>query len=211
MNEAYYTKNPDFKSIALKAFPSYKGNIFKLDAFSGPMNLSSYWDGGSRNYYVILNLRNLKSKDIPENGTPWSGNPYRISKLPEGIVVVRHAISQGKDLGITIYVNPENMAKMLPQAQELDWAEKVVLTATRSLKSSYAGIKDYRFHEALKDTGITKPEWDVAKERLITKKMLNRAGSITDEGRNAIGDTKLWNLKRPKELDKSSNIDSMPV
>ncbi len=104
----------------------------------------------------------------------------------------------GKDHGITIYVNPENISKMLPPAEETPWEEKVVLSATRSLKSSYGGIKDYRFYEASRETGITKPEWDKAKESLINKGMLNKSGAITDKGRNVIGNVDLYQLRREK-------------
>lgn len=209
INETYYSDAPEIRDIAIKAFPGYSGKKFKVETFSGPMELRSYWDGGSRDYYVIINMKLGKAKAVPENGI--QGKTFRISKLPEGFAVVRHSIFSGKDMGITIYVNPENMSKMLPKPDDTEWAEKVVLSATRALKSSYAGIKDYRFHTALRDTGITKPEWDKAKEALTQKGMLNKAGAITDAGRNAIGRTDLYQLKRGKEPDKSTETDIVPT
>lgn len=212
MNEsAYYSDAPEIRDIASKAFPGYSGRSFKVDTFSGPMTLRSYWDGGSKTDYAIVNMKTGRSKPIPENGGPYGGKAFRISKLPEGFAVVAHNTFTGKDMGITIYVNPENISKMLPAPDETPWAEKVVLSATRSLKSSYAGIKDYRFREALKDTGITKPEWDQAKEALIQKGLLNKAGAITDKGRNAIGRTDLRQLERKKSLDKPSGSDIVPT
>ena len=44
-------------------------------------------------------------------------------------------------------------------------------------------------------TGITEPRWNLAKESLRTKKLLNAAGALTTEGRNAIGRADLWELK----------------
>ena len=212
MNEsAYYSDAPEIRDIAAKAFPGYSGRRFKVDTFGGPMNLSSYWDGGSKTDYAIVNMKTGRSKQIPQNGGMGSGKPFRISKLPEGFAVVAHSTFRGQDMGITIYVNPENISKMLPAPDEVPWAEKVVLSATRSLKSSYAGIKDYRFREALKDTGITKPEWDQAKEALIKKGLLNKAGAITDTGRNAIGRTNLYQLKREKSLDNPASSDIVPT
>jgi hypothetical protein len=202
MNETYYSDAPEIRDIVKIAFPSYNGKKFKVDTFSGPMRLDSYWDDGSRDYYAIVNMKTERSKPIPENGSMQGGKPFRISKLPAGFAVVRNSIVRGQDMGVTIYVNAENLSKMLPTPDEVSWAEKVVLSATRSLKSSYAGIKDYRFQEALKDTGITKPEWDQAKETLIRKGFLNKSGAITDKGRNAIGRTELYHLQRPKEIDK---------
>lgn len=85
---------------------------------------------------------------------------------------------------------------LIPPKPALAWAESVVLAATRSLKSSYAGIKNYRFYEAHERTGITETEWDSAKAVCIQKGLLNRAGAITDDGRNAIEWTRLESLKR---------------
>lgn len=205
IKETYYSDAPEIRDIAAKAFPGYSGKKFRVETFNGPMELRSYWDGGSRDYYVIVNMKNGRAKAVPENGA--HGNIFRISKLPDSFAIVKHTTFSGKDMGITIYVNPENMSKMLPKQDDTEWAEKVVLSATRALKSSYAGIKDYRFHTALRDTGITKPEWDKAKEALIQKGMLNKAGAITDAGRNAIGRTDLYQLKRGKELDNSAETD----
>lgn len=200
----YYGNSPEIKSIALKAFPSYSGKKFRVETFRGPMNLSSYWSDGSKSSYVIVNMANDKAKAVPDSGAIQTGKPFQMTTLPDGMAVVEHSISRGIDMGITIYVNAENLSKMLPAPNETTWAEKVVLSATRGLKSSYGGIKDYRFREALSQTGITKAEWDAAKESLIQKKMLNKAGAIQNSGRNAIGMTNLYQLKRENSVDNSS-------
>lgn len=195
----YYTSAPEVQEIARAAFPDYNGKKFSVAAFQGPMDLASNWSGGSRTFYAVINLNTKKAAEVPQSGTMFDKETYRMTTLPPNMAVVAHQISMGKDIGITIYVNPENLSKMLPAPDEVAWAEKVVLSATRSLKSSYAGIKDYRFREALRDTGITRVEWDEAKASLIQKGMLNNAGAITDKGKNAIGWTDLYKLKRPTE------------
>jgi len=86
---------------------------------------------------------------------------------------------------------------MLPQKPALTWAQSVVLAATRGLKSSYAGIPNYRRHAAQREVGITIEEWETAKAECISKGFLNRAGAITDDGRNVIEWTQLYTLKRP--------------
>jgi hypothetical protein len=195
---AYYTDAPEVKEIAKIAFPDYNGRQFKVLPFQGPMSLSSYWDGGSKIYYALVNMTTKKTVGVPESGNMHTGGAYRISELPPNMAVVAHSFFTGKDMGITIYVNEENLTKLLPAGDDVTWGEKVVLAATRSYKSSYAGIKDYRFHEALKDTGITKQEWDAAKESLVQKGMLNKAGAITNSGKNVIGRTDLYQLKNQK-------------
>jgi len=65
--------------------------------------------------------------------------------------------------------------------------EKIVMIATRGLKSSYAGISNYRFHEANKDTGISSDQWDAAKQNLIGKKYINARGALTTLGKTHAG------------------------
>lgn len=194
----YHTNKPEVKDIVNRAFPEYTGRDFVVKTFDGPMQLRSYWDEGSKDYWVIMNLANGKSKRIPENGSIQNPKVYKISKLPPNFVVVNYFT--GRIKRVTVYVGQENLTKMLPAPNEVSWYEKVVLSATRSLKSSYAGIPDYRFYQANKDTGITKQEWDQAKQNLISKGMLNRAGAITNDGRNAIGHKNLWALKSEKPV-----------
>ena len=91
---------------------------------------------------------------------------------------------------ITIYLNQEDLAPLLPSKQEITEDEKIVLHYTKSLKSTYAGIKNYRFYEANREKGITLERWDRAKNNLISRELLNKRGAITDEGRNAYEDSK---------------------
>jgi hypothetical protein len=74
----------------------------------------------------------------------------------------------------------------LPPAGELLEDEKIVLAAIRSLKSSYAGIPNYRFHCVHKKTGITLERWNEVKESLTKKGYLNKAGAITPNGKNVL-------------------------
>lgn len=187
------------RKIAGASFPDYTGKKFKLQVHdSGTMNLTSYWDGGSRDYFAVLRLEDMKCLPVPQNGTPFDpyGNGIEVPLPGPGFAVIEHSIFCGKDSGITIHVHSSNAAPLLPKTEDITWAEKVVLSATRSLKSSYAGIKDYRFSEAQKDTGITRADWDTAKTALIEKRLLNAAGAVTVDGKNAIGNTSLWNLKQ---------------
>ena len=74
----------------------------------------------------------------------------------------------------------------LPPSSEIDWAGKVVLVATRSIKPSYGGISNYRFYTANRETGITQEAWDAAKQFCINRKLLKSSSAITDEGRLAV-------------------------
>ncbi len=195
-------KTPEVKALAFLCFPNFTGKTFKVEPVTpNPITLTSYWEGGSRDYHVIVNLETNQTQSIPENGTPYTygGKAFVLPVLPMNFAIVTY--HQGRCDYILIRMNPGNIrADMLPAPIELTWAEKVVLSATRSYKSSYAGIKNYRFHEAKSYTGILMPEWETAKASLIQKRLLNNAGAITDDGRNAIGRADLYILKTEKPI-----------
>ena len=179
----------DVRAMGRKAFPDYNGRKFKLDNSGRAVGVRSYWSGGSRSYFVIVELATGKRMDIPENGS-W----FVAAVAPEGVkvepgyVLVEHEYRMG-DNGLTFYVNPETALGFLPDKVEVSEDENIVLKASWGLKNSYAGIKDYRFHESRRDHGITRGRWDTAKAALISRKLLNRAGAITTSGKNVIGTT----------------------
>lgn len=183
MNSPIYTDSPDVREIARAAFPSYSGRTFKVAAFS-PKRLDSHWDGGSRDYFVLIGLASRKAMEVPQNGTAFDGGALMLSALPEGAALVKHTIFCGKDLGITVYVNPSNLAPLLPPAVELTRAEKITLIITRSLKSFAREEEALRF--------ISKQEFIDARNSLAAKGLLDKRGAITNEGRNAIGSLSVY-------------------
>jgi hypothetical protein len=66
-----HVDKPDevIKKIIKATFPDYKGRNIKVVTDDFPKNLSSYWSGGSINYYVFYNLANGKAKSVPESGS----------------------------------------------------------------------------------------------------------------------------------------------
>jgi len=87
---------------------------------------------------------------------------------------------------VTVYAHPADITKSIEEKASLSKDELIVLVATRSLKSSYAGISNYRFHSASGQLGITLDRWNAAKESCISKGLLNKAGAITTAGKNAV-------------------------
>lgn len=45
----------------------------------------------------------------------YDSEPFRVKDLPLNNIIVEHCIFCGKDLGIIIYVNPNNLTKLLPK------------------------------------------------------------------------------------------------
>ena len=152
------------------------------------MRLTSNWEGGSRNYWAVMNLGTGNTGAVPENGTPFTQSLADVTDIPVNAVIGRHCIFCGKDLGVTLYVHPDNIrAYMIEAPDTLSFDEKVVLVATRCYKPSYAGRSNNRLYEAQSYIpGFTAEQWEAAKASCQAKRLLNKAGAITNEGRNAV-------------------------
>ncbi len=106
---------------------------------------------------------------------------------PECMILETRTLMGG--IFVTLYVHPDSMVKALTAADtDLTVIHKAILYATRSYKSSYAGIKDYRFDEVGRAFEIAKGDWIKAKGELMETRHLTKRGAITTKGRNAIGD-----------------------
>jgi len=92
----------ELKDLAKKAFPNYKGRkfYFKTEPQSTSFNLTSYWDEGSREYYVMY--QNSEFSPVPQNGTPYDKAEYRDSVLPIDTIIFNRTVFQGRECGITV-------------------------------------------------------------------------------------------------------------
>ena len=100
---------PMVKEICNAAFPSYNGRMYKLRT-QETIDVRSYWDGGSRDYYTFVRLSDMSAVAIPQQSAfdkqiPGADNV----KLADGIACVQHTIFCGKDMGLTIIVNPATL------------------------------------------------------------------------------------------------------
>lgn len=180
-----HTNDADVKRIALTAYPDYKGQKFQV-VVSSTVNVQSYWDGGSRSFFKFVRLDgSTDTLTVPPQSAydPQITGADAVPLVP-GLACVEHVIFCGKDMGIRIHVHADNAPKLLPALADLTDDEKTVLVYTKSLKSSYNGISNFRYHEAHRRTNITLEQWDAAKASLIAKGLLNKAGALTNEGRN---------------------------
>lgn len=181
--------DPTIRKIA--AAVGYGGRKFKVTA-SERVNIGgTSWDGGSRDSYHVVRLSDGSRLPLPHFAPPQFGGPREdpVVTLEDDICVVRHSIFRGKDMGLTIFVHPRNLAPVLPSAGGgLTEDERAVLCGTKRFKSSYGGKDRRQMHNeelyACKHVRLTQDAWDAAKERLIAKGLLDKRGAITVEGRN---------------------------
>ena len=183
-----YIQTDEVKAIALRLFPGYTGRSFQVKPFSGPMRLTSCWEGGSREYWAVMNLATGASGAVPENGTPFTPQLAEVKELPINGVIGLHSIFCGRDHGITLYVHPDNLrAYQIEAPDTLSFDEKVVLVSTRCYKPSYAGRSNNRLYEVQSYIpSFTAAQWEAAKASCQAKGLLNKAGAITNDGRNAV-------------------------
>jgi hypothetical protein len=114
------TTNKAVKAVALAAFPDYKGRKFFLELQKYPIDVCSYWGGGSRDYFNFVRLDNLKVfGEVPQQSAydkPIQGADK--VELPPGLACVCHSYFCGKDTGLTVYINPVDNQKYLPVPEE---------------------------------------------------------------------------------------------
>ncbi len=182
-----YVDRKDSTIDAICRKVGYSGRKVSIKAQESVTLSNTYWSGGSRSTYYGLNLETLQTVDLPHFSPPQFGGPSQPLEIPlvENLMVIEHDMFQGKDMGLILYIHPVNAAPLLPKSSELTPEETIVLEYTARLKPSYNGISNLRFHTANQEKGITSEQWETAKTALIAKKLLNKAGAITPEGRNA--------------------------
>jgi hypothetical protein len=187
--------DPTVDELIRAAFPGLKCQSVEAIVTESVRFYGTNWDEGNRREYVIVRLADRKTFRIEE--APFmerSELHEKTYKLPPGFVVAVHAI--GRYEHIEIHTAADNVTRLLPAPVALTEDEEIVLVATRSLKPSYNGISNYRFVEARRYTGIDLHRWETAKSTLIARKLLNKAGAITVEGRNACPDHDLFHIQQ---------------
>ena len=187
--------DPTVDELIRAAFPGLTSQKVEAIVTDSVRFYGTNWDEGNRRDYVIVRLEDKKTFRIEE--APFmepSELHQRTYKLPPGFVVVVHIIGRYEHLEIHTAV--DNVTRLLPAPVELTEDEEIVLVATRSLKASYGGASNHRFVEARRYTGIDLHRWETAKATLIARRLLNKAGAITVEGRNACPSHDLFHIRQ---------------
>ena len=165
----------------------YNGRKFKAVQCDEVALTNTYWDGGTRSTWTMVNLSSGVTTTPNGSAAParFGGTlESRKASIPQGFAVVEHSIFCGKDMGLTFYIRSEDIAPLLPPPSTLSSDELIVLEATATYKNTYGGRTNLRFKEAARTTGITAERWEAAKASLIASEHLRKNGSITTKGKN---------------------------
>lgn len=101
--------------ILRATYPDYRGRKIFIIPQSAPLNVRSYWEGGSRSYFQFLNLATFATVAMPaQSGFDRPIRGADSVTLPLGVICIEHCYFCGKDCGIRIHVNPANLTAMLP-------------------------------------------------------------------------------------------------
>jgi hypothetical protein len=203
-----YVDKPDdtIRKIIQGTFPDYRGKKIQVVTGDFPTNLSSNWSGGSRNDYVFYNLANGKAKAVPESGTGFGKYPDTpktdTTSMPDSVVLVKHTIFSGKDLGITIYAKPGAVAPLLPAPTDETLTKEEIFTMVliRSLKS-------FARREEASRYGVSAKQYEDAVKSLQTKGYVSKVGGLSTDGKNYLASTKyarMDSMSAAKELDLKS-------
>jgi hypothetical protein len=121
---------PELKRVITAAFPNYRKHNAWLSEFR-PTEINSYWDGGSRDEYAIVDLVTGQRKNLPTSTHPYfdvarygvqgenemvavseRGN-ITLKLLPENFALVRSGTFCGKPATAHVFVNAVNMPRLL--------------------------------------------------------------------------------------------------
>lgn len=113
MNEPTQIPFKDVASFIRRYFPEAKSRRPVKVSVRKSYHVSDYWDGGSRNYAVFVNLRTGENVDPKQVQQLTEGHvyhlPYGSVELSEGFAVIEHCIFCGKDLGYRVYVGDKTI------------------------------------------------------------------------------------------------------
>lgn len=188
------TRHAETARLIRSAFPGFAGKRVSIETLpaDGAFTFSgAYWQEGCRSVYVVVDLVTGQHGTIPGTN-PLTDRAERATHVPPGFVVVEHHHDGRYGDSVVIHARPDNMTPFLPPASDLTHAESIVLIATASLKNTYGGKTGIR-KNAARAHGVDGSAWDAATATLKTRGMLNAAGSITADGRNAIASHPLRN------------------
>ncbi len=116
MQDTISVTRKDVPAIVNNTFPDYRGRKIKIRPADKVTLHDLNWSGGSRSQYRTCTIAGyaIGSADRYNMAAPWAHQAEGASvPIPQGVVVVRHSIFCGKDTGLTIYVNPADMPKLI--------------------------------------------------------------------------------------------------
>jgi hypothetical protein len=173
---AIFVSRRDIPKLILEACPTYRGRSFRVCPGVSVCLSNRNWGCGSKSEYMAVSLDDGRVQAAPSTSP---STPDQTVEIPPRVVVVERTFYCGEDMGVTIYVRPEDYQGLLPEPVELSETEQAVLRITWSYKAAYRG-------EARYEAGITPDIWEQTKTKLHSRGLMDKRGALTQAGKNAV-------------------------
>lgn len=112
------SKDFSIKRIIKATFPDYKKHNVTIWPQKTVTLHDLNWSGGTKQEYRACTLdgKSIESKYDMGKPAPWNNQFEGLTiDIPENVAIVCHGFFCGNPSTMAIYVNPENMAKLLPE------------------------------------------------------------------------------------------------
>jgi hypothetical protein len=112
------SESPEIARLIRAADPTYRKRDASIRVTNSVCISGTYWDGGSRSSYHAVNLSNRKVSSAPQYAPPQFGGPAadHTVTLPAGAAIVRTGVFCGKPATAAVFLNPADVAHLLPGA-----------------------------------------------------------------------------------------------
>lgn len=127
-------KYPELRELIRAGFPSYRKHSARVSVFHGGVNINSYWSGGTKDEYAIVEIATLRRKPLPTSTHPFFEVQARgmiqaakqdsfisvdhvgnisLNVLPQGYVLIGAGTFCGKPATAHVWFNEADLPKQI--------------------------------------------------------------------------------------------------
>jgi len=104
---------PEIARLIKIAASGYKKRKAFIQSRTEKSLSNTYWDGGSRSSYTIVNLSTGQVIPCPQNAPLHFNGTAPTIKIDDDTVIIETGVFCGKTATASVYVSPENYSKFL--------------------------------------------------------------------------------------------------
>ena len=110
-------REPGVRDMIRRCYPDYRGRKLRWEARETLHLSPTYWDGGTCHEYVLYELASGQVREVPRQAPREMGGPDPDATVPlrPGFAVLEHVFFCGQDIGVRVYVHPEDAPKLLTE------------------------------------------------------------------------------------------------
>lgn len=119
MDGGIRVRRRDVAAIIAATYPDHRGRKIEVRPTVQVALHDLHWSGGTRSEYRACTLDGtaLGSTERVARLAPWSSAALAAEgarvELPPGTAVVEHSVFCGRDMGLRVYIRPEDMPRLI--------------------------------------------------------------------------------------------------